>query len=139
MLQTAAQGTPSWERALAPLLFPLMRSYLNRHLAISRDNVEAGLQIVSASFDEVAAILADGRPFLFGDRFTAADLSFAAMAAPVLLPPEYGIRLPSPDEAPLEARDQIQRFRDHPAGQYALRMFRDHRRRRGPPCPGALH
>jgi glutathione S-transferase len=129
VLQTAAQGTPSWERALAPFLFPLMLRYLGRHLAITRENVEKGLRVVSSSFDGVAATISDGRPYLCGDHFTAADLSFACMAAPVLLPPEYGIRLPTPDEAPAQARPDIQRFREHPAGQFALRLFRDNRQR----------
>ena len=40
----------------------------------------------------MAEMLADGRPFLLGDRFTAADLTFAALAAPVVLPPRYGVR-----------------------------------------------
>lgn len=128
VLQTAAQGTPAWQRAIAPLLFPVLRTFLVRHLAISRDNVEKGLRIISSSFDEVAARLGDGRPYLCGSQFTAADLSFACMAAPVLLPPEYGIRLPTLDEASAEARRDIQRFRNHPAGQFALRLFRENRR-----------
>lgn len=129
VLQTAGQGIPSWERAFAPFLFPLMRRYLGRHLAISRENVEAGLQVISSSFDEVAARISDGRRFLCGDCFSAADLSFASMAAPVLLPAEYGIRLPTPDEAPVQARSDIRRFRNHPAGQFALRLFNENRQR----------
>ncbi|MGH8529714.1 MAG: glutathione S-transferase family protein [Nevskiales bacterium] len=127
VLQTAAQGTPAWQRALGPFLFPVMRAFLRRHLAISRDNVEKGMQAIDASFDQVAARISDGRPFLLGSQFTAADLSFACMAAPVLLPPEYGIRLPTPDESPTQARADLQRFRAHPAGQFALRLFRENR------------
>lgn len=124
VLKIAGQGTPWWQRLLAPMLFPMLRRYLNRHLGISRDNVEAGLVTIAAIFDEVAARLGDGRAFLCGDRFTAADLSFACMAAPILLPPEYGIRLPSPEEAPAAAQADIARFRAHPAGQFALRLFK---------------
>ena len=127
VLQVAAQGTPHWQRALAPLLFPVMRSYLTRHLAVSAENVASGLKVIAESFDAVAQRLDDGRPFLCGDRFTAADISFASMAAPIVLPAEYGIRLPTPDEAPGQARADIARFRAHPAGQFALRLFRHHR------------
>jgi glutathione S-transferase len=128
VLKTAAQGTPHWQGIVAPMLFPLLRLYLGRRLAISPDNVEKGLHIIAASFDEVAARIGDGRPFLCGSRFTAADLSFACMAAPVLLPPEYGIRLPVLEDAPARARVDVQRFRAHPAGQFALRLFRENRR-----------
>jgi glutathione S-transferase len=127
VLRTAAQGTPGWQRALAPILFPVMRAYLRRHLSISRANVDAGLPTIVASFDDVATRLQDGRPYLLGDRFTAADLAFACMAAPILLPPEYGIRLPTLEESPSEARAEIERFQKHPAGQFALRLFRERR------------
>ncbi len=79
-------------------------------------------------FDWVAGMLEDGRPFLLGDRFTAADLTFAALAAPVVLPSDYGVRLP-----PLELLDEptsrlIARGRAHPAGRFALRMVAEQRR-----------
>lgn len=125
VLKTAAQNTPRWQRALAPVLFPVMRTYLNRHLAITAEQVQRGLPVIAACFDEVARRLQDGRSYLCGERFTAADLSFACMAAPILLPPEYGIRLPKPEQAPATAQDDIRRFRAHPAGQFALRLFRD--------------
>lgn len=127
VLRTAAQGTPGWQRFLAPMLFPVMRAYLRRHLAISSANVGEGMHAIVSTFDDVAGRLRDGRPFLLGDRFTAADLTFACMAAPILLPPEYGIRLPTFDESPAEARADIARFREHPAGRFALRLFSERR------------
>ncbi len=127
VLRIAAQGTPAWQRALAPLLFPVMLRYLRRHLAISDDNVAKGLPVIFAAFDRVATRLADGRAFLCGDQLTAADIAFASMAAPVLLPPEYGIRLPTLNEVPAQARSDVQRFRRHPAGQFALRLFKNNR------------
>jgi len=127
VLRTAAQNTPAWERATAPLLFPMMRRFLNTKLDISSATVSAGTATITAIFDEVAERLADGRPYLLGERFTAADLGFACMAAPVLIPPEYGIRLPTLEEAPAAARPEIQAWREHPAGRFGLRLFREQR------------
>ena len=62
-----------------------------------------------AEFDAIAARLADGRPYLTGDRFTAADLTFACLAAAVVLPPEYGVALPQPEALPGPVRDDIER------------------------------
>jgi glutathione S-transferase len=129
VMKTAGQGAPTWELRLAPMLFPLLRRFLGSRLAISSITIERGLKVISATFDEVAARLGDGRPYLCGSRFSAAYVAFACMAAPVLLPPEYGILLPTPEAAPVQAREDIRRFREHPAGQFALRLFRDHRRR----------
>jgi glutathione S-transferase len=92
---------------------------------------------VLAEFDEVSARLADGRPYLLGDRFSAADLSFAALGSVAMLvqPDEgYGCWLPprtriDPDFAALG--DQL---RATPAGQFVLRMFAEERGTRRRPC-----
>ena len=72
--------------------------------------------------------LQDDRPFLLGDRLTAADLSFAALAAPVLLPAEYGVPMPALDETPAALQEVIRELRGTPAGAFALRLYRAHRR-----------
>ncbi len=80
-------------------------------------------------FDEVDARLARGGKYLVGDRLTAADLTFAALAAPVLLPPEYGWPLPAADQGPPERRALLERFRSRAAGRFALALYRDERQR----------
>ena len=82
------------------------------------------------AFDAVAERLSDGRPYLCGDRFTAADLTFAALSAALIVPPEYGVPLPQPDVLPAHIAGVVRGFRAHPAGEYALRLFRDERRAR---------
>jgi len=128
ILKLAGQGTPRWERVLAPPLFPLLYRFLLHRLGASQERVAQGARIISETFDDVRARLADGRRFLCGDRFTAADLTFAALAAPVLWPPEYGVRFPPLVDAPATARELILGFRAHPAGAFALRLFRENRR-----------
>jgi glutathione S-transferase len=80
-------------------------------------------------FDAVADRLADGRRRLVGDRLTAADLTFAALAAAVLMPPEYSVPLPQPDELPAAMAATVRELREHPAGAYALELFRTERAR----------
>jgi glutathione S-transferase len=45
----------------------------------------------------------------------------------VLVPPEYGVRLPQPEELPEHIARRIRALREHPAGAFALRLFRDER------------
>jgi glutathione S-transferase len=123
VMKTATQLTPRWQQRVGPYFLPLLSVFLGRKLGINSDNVAAGLKIIEEGFDTVAARLESGQRFLVGDQFTAADLSFACMAAPVVLPEQYGIKLPTLDEAPPAARLDILRFRAHPAGQYALKLF----------------
>jgi glutathione S-transferase len=74
----------------------------------------------------------EGKRYLVGDRFTAADLAFACMAAPILLPrPEegYGAVLPPLEETPPAFAEVAREMRETPAGRFALRMFRQERGR----------
>ena len=79
------------------------------------------------TFDAVAARLDDGRPYLCGDAFTAADLAFAALAEPVVIPPEYGVPLPAVEELPPDMADAVLAFRAHRAGAFACRLFAEER------------
>jgi glutathione S-transferase len=105
-----------------------MREVMRRAMNITPAAAERSRHRVQAAFDKVAGLLADGRPFLVGARLSAADVSFASLAAPVIAPPEYGGPLPPLADFPREAVDGIMAFRDHPAGRFALRVYREHRR-----------
>ena len=105
-----------------------MTRVIDRHLDISPATAAESEREVREVFDAVAERLADGRPYLVGERFTAADLTFAALSAPMIMPPEYGVPLPTPDELPAEMAATVRELRAHPAGAHALAMFRDERR-----------
>jgi glutathione S-transferase len=123
-------GVPGWEDGLLRHTWPVMTRFVARALDI-RPGVEAEDEpAVWREFDFTAELLAEGGPYLSGARFGAADLTFAALAAPVISPPEYGIPLPQPDLMSAETADLVTRFREHPAGRHALRMFAEHRAER---------
>ena len=85
MLPYNNQGVPAWEAAALSALYPLAQRWARRELG-SR-TLEDDRPRVLAAFDAIAERLADGRRHLCGDRFTAADLTFACLAAAVVLPP----------------------------------------------------
>jgi glutathione S-transferase len=76
-------------------------------------------------FDDVQSHLADGRKYLTGDRFTAADLTFASLAAPVVAPPNYGV--PFPSDLPSTYLEATKELREHPAGKFVHRLFEEDR------------
>ena len=45
------------------------------------------------------------------------------MLAPLVLPRNYGIRLPEPDEMPADARPTVDEFRATSTGAYVLGLF----------------
>jgi glutathione S-transferase len=121
------RGVPDWERRLFPLMYPVVAKGIDRFLGVTPAAADQSEVEVRATFDAVAERLGDGRRFLCGDEFTAADLTFSALASPVLVPPEYGVPLPQPHELPTEAAAVVRELREHPAGAHALAMFRDER------------
>ena len=80
-------------------------------------------------FRQVGELLPDGSRFLIGDRFSAADLTFAALAAPVLLPVGCRAVQPTLDDVPATMREEILHLRETDAGRFALRMFSEERDR----------
>jgi glutathione S-transferase len=118
-----APGVPRWERAGLPVMLPLMSKVIVRRVEADDDHAAAARDRVRAQFDEVAARLSDGRPYLCGDAFSAADLAFAALAAAVLVPERYGVPLPPLGELPDVYAAEVEAMREHPAGRFALRLY----------------
>jgi glutathione S-transferase len=124
----APTGVPAWQRRGLPLAFPLVSRVIDRYLDITPESAAESLEIVREVYDGIAERLADGRAYLMGDGFTAADLTFASLSAPLVLPREYGVPLPSVEELPARMGEVVRELRAHPAGAYALRLYSSERR-----------
>jgi glutathione S-transferase len=121
------EGVPAWEDRAIRHGWPVAERFIRRALDI-RPGVEAEDEdAVWGELNFVASRLADGRPYLCGERFSAADLTFAALAGAVVLPPGYGVPLPQPELLAPSTAELVRRVREHPAGRYALALFADHR------------
>ncbi len=128
MLRFNNAGVPRWENRFMRIGFPLAGRWAGKELGI-RPGIEVEDEAaVWREFDFVAGLLSDGRTHLCGERFTAADLTFGALAASVIVPPVYGTPLPQPDVLPPHYANLVNRAREHPAGRYALSLY-DRRRR----------
>jgi glutathione S-transferase len=115
-------ATP-FERRILPVALPLVRGAIRRGLGISDEGArrsEAKLEKIVA---EVEALLADGRSYLVGDTFSAADLTFAALTSPMVMPPAYAAPLPPESEAPEGFRALVEAWRARPAGKWVTRLY----------------
>jgi len=127
-------GIPAWQRALLRAFTPVLRMAVKNMLGVTPSRAEKALERTRQAFDEVDALLVDGRRYLLGDALSFADITFASLAALAVLPPEYagrglqGRRLVVED---LDAgwRAEVEDFRRRPAGQFVLRLYREERLR----------
>jgi glutathione S-transferase len=127
MLRFNNQGIPGWEDRFIRHGLPFARRFIARALAITPGIDREDESVVWGEFDWVAEMLSDGRPYLLGERFTAADLTFAALAAPVVLPAVYGVALPPIESLDAPTAALVTRGREHPAGIFALRLAEERR------------
>lgn len=118
---------PPLEAALLPLLMPAIVPLVRRAFRITPDSAERSRQRVREEFAAVDALLADGRRHLVGGRFSAADLTFAALASPMLLPLQCGAPYPAVDAVSAAMRDEVLQLRATAAGRFALRLYADER------------
>lgn len=121
-------------------VWPLARRAL-RGLGLEPERVAKSRGHILREFDAVGERLAaGGSDFLRGAHFSAADVAFASLSAPVLVPQPhegFGGWLPPVEDLPDGYRDVVRELRAHPAGQHAMRMFRLHRGSRV--IPGEPH
>lgn len=127
MKQLWCEEIPTWEKLLFPVLFPLTRRVVYSNYNVHRESALAAYRRTEQIFKEVSDRLSDGRNYLVGDCFSAADLAFASLSAPGVVPPEYGGLFPKLNQLPDEMLEQIQILRETIAGKYALRLYQEER------------
>ncbi len=121
-----------WEHRMVRGLFPVMRALMRRGMKVDPAGAERSRQRFEATFDAVDARLADGRRFLVGDRFSAADLTFAALSSVLVGPKELGFPVPeSSRELPAIAAVAAAASA-RPSGAFIRRLYAEER----PPARG---
>jgi glutathione S-transferase len=124
--QRAERNSSALQAALFKPLIPSFQWFVGRGLKINPAAIAESRDKVMQELDAVEARLADGRPYLTGERFSIADLSFAALLSPLLLvQPREGFdgRLPAIPEVDPEFAQLVRETRERPAGRFALRLF----------------
>jgi glutathione S-transferase len=118
-----AAPVPPLEKFLLPVAYPLMRLLFNLLLHLSPEHAEQAAARIRATFDETDKRIADGRPYLCGDRLTIGDIALAAASAPLLLPEGYGATMPALEAMPAPVASLIRELRAHPTGMFVQRLY----------------
>jgi glutathione S-transferase len=90
------------------------------------ENVALDMDRVTAAYEHLDTLL-ENRRYLVGDRFSRADLTLAALAAPTWRPPEHSTYWPPDELYPHEITAFRARFAKTRTREHVLRMYREHR------------
>lgn len=104
-----------------------MKQVMKSGMELTEEKAKEAERVITEVFDEVSKMVSDGRKFLVGNSLSAADISFATLASPVLLPPEFKSVAKHEAKFPANHLELVKKFRETPAGQFALRLFKEER------------
>lgn len=136
MIRPLSWGSPWFERVFTKYFYGLSRDLMWKKLKLNKVAADQALIDIKKRFAEVDGMLADGRKYLYGDRMTLADLTFAVSGAPVVLPNNYGGYqheqgpIPIFEQFPKELQETITEMRETPAGKFILRLYAEERFRK---------
>ena len=125
MVEPLSQGAPPMEVKAVERGYPVFQTLIGALLRLSPARAEKMLATIRSCLQRVDDRLADGRPYLLGERFTLSDMAFAIAAAPVVWPDQYGGAVPALAATPAALQAIVRECRDRPSGALALRLYRD--------------
>jgi glutathione S-transferase len=127
MVGPLSDGAPQFEQTAVRNAYPLFAGLLRLLLRLTAEHAAQALNDIRSVMQKVDERIADGRPYLMGQHFSLSDMTFAVNAAPIVWPDEYGGSLPALADTPAVMQDAIKEIRELPSGQFALRIYREHR------------
>ena len=119
---------PLKEKIQTVLSFPKIPETLKQFYNITPETKDAALEDIIEVFAVVNRELDSGGQYLVGDRISAADITFAALASPILRPPNHPVYSPkllskmSPKRLAV-----VEELRSTPAGELAMHLYREYR------------
>jgi len=127
------ETVPSWQKMVLKIVWPLNRIFVINALQINKKNIEKDRKRIDDFYGEMDEILSNNKYLLGTDEPTYIDITFAAITSLIVWPKEYGgprltpaSRLEINDFGP-EPQKRMNEFRETVSGQFALRMYREHR------------
>lgn len=98
-----AAGTPFYNRILLKLAFSRVDEIMRTWMKINEKTSERSRETMEAYLTELA-LAYQQKPYLAGDSFSRADLTAAALFAPMFQPEQYPVPWPKPTKIPREIK-----------------------------------
>ena len=118
---------PLKEKIQTVLSFPRIPETLRQFYNITPETKDAALEEIREVFAVVNRELNSGGQYLVGDRLSAADITLAALASPILRPPNHPVYSSKLSKVSSETLSVVEELRATPAGELAMHLYREHR------------
>ncbi|MCM0613473.1 glutathione S-transferase family protein [Marinobacter sediminum] len=122
-----AAGTPFYNRIMLSLAFSRVDELMRKWMKINEKTAGQSREVMEGLLKELAATYSK-QPFLAGDTFTRADLTAAALFAPMFQPTEYPVPWPKTSKIPKDIKDWLDQWQ--PELEVLSRIYKDHRKHR---------
>ncbi|WP_375192687.1 glutathione S-transferase family protein [Marinobacter sp.] len=119
-----AAGTPFYNRILLSLAFSRVDEVMRNWMKINEKTAEQSRLTMEGLLAELEQIYGS-RSFLVGDRFSRADLTAAALFAPMFQPAQYPVPWPKAKRIPKDIQAWLDQWQPQLAALEAV--YRDHR------------
>jgi glutathione S-transferase len=112
------------EESLFETFYPVIKPIMKKAMKISPQSTERSHNKIVEVFKIVEGKMSDGRKYLTGDTLTAADITFATLAAPVVYPRGY-IKNKAKKTSYFERLDKIERIEAGEMSEVQVNEFED--------------
>lgn len=125
LARTFASNKPWLSRSLYRLMIPALLPIIKKaNGADSDENIMACQKTVDEYLAEIAARINDN-PYLVGDQFSVADLTAAALIAPLVQLEHPDMKRPTP--IPQTMQSLLRAYEQHPTIQWVKKLYDQHR------------
>ena len=125
------RGTVGWEKWIQQHSFGPIKALITKGLQLEDRPSLLAKQRIDEVFEKVNQKLEEhGGMYLFNTTYpTAADLTFAALAYPMIFPPECDDMVIAYDSDVMSRQlyDEVTSYREQRAGKFVLQMYEQHR------------
>ncbi|MBM4383303.1 MAG: glutathione S-transferase [Deltaproteobacteria bacterium] len=118
------KGQPRWKRGVYRALLPLVSPVIARANGVTAENVPRAFERTQRALDDVARLVGPSGQIV-GDAFSVADLTTAALLAPIVRLEHPDMKQPQP--IPARVAELLARFEKHAAVQWVQQQYAKHR------------
>lgn len=127
IMKLFTHNVPWLESWMSWFIYSTAATRMKAYMKIDAEHAALASTSIDEVFAHVGDKLKDGRRYLVGEKFSIADLCFASLASPLLAPEEHVQYQEADAMQPPAYKEMCAKYRSTPAGEFALRLYREER------------